>query len=63
MLDYNKPYETGRADGRKEGRREGKEEGITQVISEMLKDDLDINIIAKYSNMPIKKIQELKKNL
>ena len=45
----------------------GKEEGIKQtqkqVVIKMLEDDLDINIISKYTNLNIEDILEIKKEL
>ena len=42
-------------------REEGKEEGKIEIAKNMLKDNVDINIISKYSGLSIDEIKDLKK--
>ena len=50
-------------EGRKEGRKEGKKEGIkqnrTDIAKEMIKDNLDIETIIKYTHMAKEEIEKL----
>ena len=52
--------ERNRIKGRKEGLRKGRQEGRQEVILNMLKEKLDIALIAKLTNMPMKEIKKLK---
>ena len=53
----------GREEGRKEGREEGREEGIVSTALNMLKDNLDFATIAKYTHLPLERLQTLNASL
>ncbi|MDT2661645.1 hypothetical protein P7E02_17345 [Enterococcus hulanensis] len=44
-----------------QGRREGLELGIIKVSRSMLKDNLPLEMISKYTGLSIEKLEELKK--
>ena len=48
-------------------REHSKEDGINEekvnVVTNMLKDNLDINLISKYTNLDLQKILEIKKTM
>ena len=64
----------GRQKGRQEGRQEGLQEGLekgrqesrqekTQSAKQMIDDGLDVNIIMKYTNLPMDYIEKIKQGL
>ena len=56
--------EEGLKEGKEEGLKEGKEEGLKEksieIAKNMLKDNVDINIISKYSGLSVEEINKLK---
>ena len=54
----------GLKEGKEEGLKEGKEEGLKEksieIAKNMLKDNVDINIISKYSGLSVEEINKLK---
>lgn len=53
----------GRIEGWKEGKEKGREETKEETALEMLRDNVNINIISKYTKLPIDKIHNLSKKL
>lgn len=49
--------------GRLKGKREGKQEGKQETALEMLRDKVDASTVAKYTKLPLEKIQDLMKKL
>lgn len=41
----------------------GREEGREEVVITMLKDDMEINKVAKYSKLPLERVLELQMSL
>ena len=64
--DQNSRETIARNEGKEEGLKEGKEEGLKQGKEEMarnmLKDNVDITIISRYTGLTIKEIQGLTNN-
>ena len=52
--------EKGKEEGLKEGLDKGLKEGKIEMAKNMLKDNVDINIISKYSGLSIDEIKNLK---
>ncbi len=56
--------EKGLKEGKEEGLKEGKEEGLKEksieIAKNMLKENVDINIISKYSGLSLDEINNLK---
>ena len=67
MLIAEYSYETDIKVQRREAYREGLEQGAEQTKIEtakkLLKDNLQIEQIAKYTDLPLEKVQELKQNI
>jgi len=61
IRDYNK--ELGFKEGREKGLEKGIEQTQKQVAINMLKDNLDINLISKYTNLSVEEINEIKKDI
>ena len=67
MVKYNMDKSYAREEGLKErlqkelhnGKEEGLREGKKEMARNMLKDNVDITIISKYTGLTIEKIQEL----
>ena len=57
---FNIGKKEGIEEGLKEGLKEGKKEKSIEIAKNMLKDNVDINIISKYSGLSIEEINELK---
>ena len=38
-------------------------DGIEKVAKDMLKDNMEINIVVKYTNLPVSKVKEIQKEL
>lgn len=55
--------EEGFDDGVKKGREEGREEGIIATALNMLKDNLDVNTIMKYTHLPLERLITLNASL
>ena len=55
--------EDAKKEGKAEGKAEGKTEGKTEVVISMLKNGLDIETIAKYTELPIGEVEKIKDNL
>ena len=55
-------YEVGKKEGKIEGKIEGIEENKKQIAIKMYKDNYDIETIAKLTELPIDKVNELIKN-
>ena len=53
----------GEEKGIKIGEEKGMEKGIEQLIGKMIKNNLDDNTINQYTELPIDKIQKLRKKL
>ncbi|MDX5462032.1 MAG: hypothetical protein O7157_00410 [Wolbachia endosymbiont of Tetragnatha montana] len=47
--------------GHKKGREEGEKQAKIAVAKEMLADKMDINIIAKFTGLPVSEIEKLQK--
>ena len=78
-LGYKEGHEQGLEQGLEQGIEQGLEQGIEQgielgieqgtlqnqkqVVINMLKDDLDIKLISKYTNVDIETIQQIKENI
>jgi len=60
IRDYNK--ELGIREGREKGIKEGIEKNQKQTVINMLKDNLDINLISKYTNLGLEEIIKIKEN-
>ena len=59
---YDKEWalkDEGKTEGRIEGRIEGKREEKIEIAKNMLKDNVDINLIKKYTNLTEEEITEL----
>ena len=56
----DKGLKEGKEEGLKEGREEGLKEKSIEIAKNMLKDNVDINIISKYSGLTIDEINKLK---
>ena len=54
--------EEGLKQGKEEGLKQGKEEGKKEMARNMLKDNVNINTISKYTGLTIEEIQELTKD-
>ena len=50
-----------RAENIEKGKEEGLKEGKIEIAKNMLKDNVDINVISKYSGLSIEEIELLKK--
>ena len=59
--DYYSSNTIAREEGIEEGKIEGLKEGKIEIAKNMLKDNVDINIISKYSGLSIDEIKDLKK--
>ena len=57
-----KGREEGREEGEIKGRKEGEIKGKSEIAIEMLKDGLPIEMVAKYSKMPVEWVENLKNN-
>ena len=53
--------EKGKEEGLKLGEEKGKEQEKIKMIEKMLNEEIDINTISKVANLPIEKINEIKK--
>ena len=70
-LDIEEAIENGRKQGLEEGIEKGIEQGIEKGVKEnkketimnMLKDNVDLSIISKYTNTSIDQIKEIIKNI
>ena len=64
---YEIEREEGRAEGREEGRAEGRAEGRVESREEnakaMLKDNMDVKLVVKYSGLPESQVLMLKASL
>ncbi len=49
-----------RLEGRWEGRQEGRQEGREEVIRNMLREKVDLAVIAKVTGLPVREIKKLK---
>ena len=58
--DFDKQINTSREAGIKEGRKSGIKERNIDIAKNMLKDNLDLNTISKYTGLTIKEIEALK---
>ena len=58
--DFDKQINTSREAGIKEGRKSGIKENKIETAKNMLKDNLDLNTISKYTGLTIKEIEALK---
>ena len=56
----DKGLKEGKEEGLKEGREEGLKEKSIEIAKNMLKDNVDINIISKYSGLSVEEINKLK---
>jgi len=69
MLDYEQDHlndkaynrRIGKEEGREEGLKEGLKEGKIEIAKNMLKDNVDINVISKYSGLSVEEITLLNK--
>ena len=59
--NIEKGKEEGLEKGIKKGKEEGKKEKSIEIARNMLKDNVDINIISKYSGLSVEEINSLKK--
>ena len=63
--NYSGAYDAGKIDGINQGISKGISQGITvgtnQMVINMLDDNVDINVISKYSKLPKRKILEIKR--
>ena len=55
--NYSGAYDAGKI----EGINKGITKGTSQIVINMLDDNVDINVISKYSKLPKRKILEIKK--
>jgi len=58
--DYYSAKNIAREEGREEGREQGLKEKSIEIAKNMLKDNVDINIISKYSGLSVEDINKLK---
>jgi predicted transposase/invertase (TIGR01784 family) len=65
LAEIDEFRELGREEGLKEGLKRGHEEGSLEksieTAKKMLQDNLDLNIISKYTDLSIKEVEKLKK--
>ena len=54
--------EKGLEKGMKQGREKGKKENSIEIAIQMLKDDLDVELVSKYTGLTIKELKNLKNN-
>ena len=59
IMDYNSDHEAAIAQGRAEGERKNQE----QTALDMLRDNMDIQLIMKYTHLSAERITELAKTL
>ena len=58
--DYYSAKNIAREEGREEGLKEGEKNKSIEIAKNMLKDNVDINIISKYSGLSVEEINKLK---
>jgi predicted transposase/invertase (TIGR01784 family) len=56
-------YQDGKAAGFKEGIEKGIEKGMTLIVKEMLKRGVDVMTIKQYTNLSVKRIEQIKAEL
>ena len=59
--NYSGAYDAGKIDGINKGISQGITKGTSQIVINMLDDNVDIDVISKYSKLPKRKILEIKK--
>ncbi len=59
--NYSGAYDAGKIEGINQGISKGISQGISQIVINMLDDNVDIDVISKYSKLPKRKILEIKK--
>ena len=60
LFDQYSSFNIGKKEGIEEGLKEGEKKGKIEMARNMLKDNVDINIISKYSGLNIAEINKLK---
>ncbi len=67
IMDYNSDHEAaiaqGRAEGRAQGLAEGERKNQEQTALDMLRDNMDMQRIMKYTHLSAERIAELAKTL
>ena len=63
IMDYNSDHEAAIAQGRAEGLAEGERKNQEQTALDMLRDNMDIQLIMKYTHLSAERIAELAKIL
>lgn len=56
---YKDGKDEGKIEGKIEGKLEGKTEGNVKIIKEILKDNVDIKLISKYTNKSEEEISKI----
>lgn len=59
--NYSGAYDAGKIDGINKGISQGITKGTSQIVINMFDDNVDIDVISKYSKLPKRKILEIKK--
>ena len=59
MRDYNAAIEDNRQEAKQIGVQEGKQEKSIEIAKNMLSDGMDINLVAKYTNLSLDEIKHL----
>ena len=62
-IERQEGIEEGLKKGRKQSIKIGEEKGIKQLVKNMIKNNLDDNTINQYTDIPINKIQKLRKSI
>ena len=61
IIEGRNDFYSAKNTAREEGKEEGLKEGKIEIAKNMLKDNVDINIISKYSGLTIAEIENLRK--
>ena len=62
-MKMQEAHDDGHAEGRAEGRAEGERKNQEQTALDMLRDNMDIQLIMKYTHLSAERIAELAKTL